>query len=305
MKMDGMVITMSNLVHHEEQVSDFLSKLLLGIPHSCHIRVHTCYHVVVPNQWEIRDRVNDDYHIVFIKGGDGAYTVGPSARSIPFERGKVIFVSRGLLHHACQRKENPPYIIPVRFGLYENESGGPLKLELPPFSFDFVATEAIEFQHLFEKLRRYYLMKHEDGPRLCGLVLAEILVRCCDELSARNGQLGWDNRVERVKRRMDEAPHARFTPDQLAEIAGLSEKYFRRIFKRQYGQTPASYQTKIRLEYARFLLAESGQSVKQVAQATGYPDPYSFSKQFKQWMGYPPSDYRSGVRGAGSGRQWE
>jgi AraC-like DNA-binding protein len=97
-----------------------------------------------------------------------------------------------------------------------------------------------------------------------------------------------DARLEKAKGWIDEHPCERLDPDGLAEMVGLSEKYFRSLFKHRYGMTPFEYQIKARLEYARFLLAESGQSVKQVALSTGYPDPYSFSKQFKQVMGYPP-----------------
>jgi len=39
----------------------------------------------------------------------------------------------------------------------------------------------------------------------------------------------------------------------------------------------------------RYSLAESDCTVRTAAELLGYPDPYTFSKQFKAVRGYPPS----------------
>jgi AraC-like DNA-binding protein len=277
---------MLNSKQQAEQSTALLNDMLNRIPGSCHLKVHICYYLAVPEGWGFKDRINEDYHIVFIKGGEGGYRVASS--SVPFQKGKIIFVSRGMLHSAFQNSDSPPCIIPIRFGVYHNLSNEPADLGLHPSSFAFIPHDRIELQQLFEKLYRYYAEGGVHSSALCGAVLSEILIRCRIELAGESPSIEWDARVEKVKRQIDEAPLTRHTSSQLAESAKLSEKYFRKIFRKQYGLTPTEYQTKIRMEYARFLLSESGQSVKQVALSLGYPDPYSFSKQFKQWMGYPP-----------------
>jgi AraC-like DNA-binding protein/mannose-6-phosphate isomerase-like protein (cupin superfamily) len=280
---------MSNLDHLVKQSVNLLKEIVDRFPNSYHVRLHACYNLVVPEHWAIHNRINEDFHLVIIKNGEGAYTVGDS--SISFEKGKIIFVSCGMLHSAYQDKTNPPSIIPVRFGIYDNVTGKPVNLSCGPFSFELTPNKGLDFLQLFEKLHRYYLTGGAYGDTLCGTIMTEILIACYMKLSEGNVEVIWDTRVEKMKRLMDEAPQVRYTAAQFAELADLSEKYFRRIFKRQYGLTPTAYQIKVRMEYARFLLEEGGQSIKKIADLLGYPDLYSFSKQFKHLMGKPPSVY--------------
>jgi transcriptional regulator GlxA family with amidase domain len=43
---------------------------------------------------------------------------------------------------------------------------------------------------------------------------------------------------------------------------------------------------------AKSLLIESGGSVKNVALKLGFPDAYTFSRQFSKIVGLPPSEYK-------------
>ncbi|HTS19553.1 MAG TPA: AraC family transcriptional regulator [Verrucomicrobiae bacterium] len=87
------------------------------------------------------------------------------------------------------------------------------------------------------------------------------------------------------------------TPPPLAEIAravGLSPEYFHRLFRRQFHTTPFEYLLRRRLAKAHRLLAEGTLSVKEVAAACGYDDPYYFSRLFRQRYHGAPRDVRSG-----------
>jgi AraC-like DNA-binding protein len=273
-------------MEHMKQIVDHLA--------THRIRIHACYNVTVKSHWKIENRINSDFHIVYIKGGEGFYSVG--GENVSFAKGKIAFVSQGMLYSAYQNAERPPSIIPLRFGMYEPGSRlqeRQLQAGCPPFSFAYTPDDGQAYERLFEQVYQYY-RKRDNGycDALSGTVLSEILLKLfVDMTEAGEGQRE-DARLEKAKRWIDDNPCERLAPDDLAEMAGLSEKYFRSLFKRRYGVTPFEYQIKARLEYARFLLAESGQSVKQVALSVGYPDPYSFSKQFKQMMGCPPAQLK-------------
>lgn len=276
-------------------------ELVGRIPSSCCLNIHTCYHVKVPRHWEISDRINADYHILLVLGGQGHYLVGEeeTAVRIPFEKHKLIFISRGMLHNAEQNHEDPPVIIPVRFGLYDCRTQLPVEemfASAEPFSFSFVPKQRFLFQQLFLRLHDTYLNESAYRDQLCGAILSEILFRCAEELKSANTAYQWDARIEKMKRTIDEHPEVHYTPAEMAELAQLSEKYCRKLFIRQYGMTPVAYQTKARLEYASFMLSDSNQSVKEVALTLGYPDPYTFSKQFKKQMGHSPGIPRQETR---------
>lgn len=292
---------MSNLEHPakcEESAAVRLKRLLDRFPASAYASVHACYHVKVPPHWQFADRVNDDFHMIYIKGGEGSYTVEGSP--VAFERGKIIFVGSGTLHEARQNRERPPHIIPVRFGIYDPATGQPIRTERRPFWFELTDEPGQELQRLFEKLHRHYAAGSEADVAICGLLVTELLYACYLRLTGRRDAEPWDARLEKAKLAMDAAPSERFVPAELAALAGLSEKYFRTRFKRQYGLTPAAYLTKARMEYARFLLLEGEQSVKRIAEQLGYPDLYSFSKQFKQATGRSPMHWRTSATSSGA-----
>jgi len=82
------------------------------------------------------------------------------------------------------------------------------------------------------------------------------------------------------------------TLEGLSASAGVSETYFRRIFKKQYGLPPAAYVTKERIRLAKHLL-ESGEtgSVAAAALACGYRDALYFSRLFKKQVGLSPTEF--------------
>lgn len=84
--------------------------------------------------------------------------------------------------------------------------------------------------------------------------------------------------------------------EQLAAIAHLSPCYFSAIFKRLNGMSPWSYITAKRIEMAQDLLASSGMSMTEVAQATGYNNAANFNRAFRQICNMSPSDYRRNLQ---------
>ena len=76
----------------------------------------------------------------------------------------------------------------------------------------------------------------------------------------------------------------------LHTLCGVSDTYFRKIFKISFGITPQEYILKERLTHAR-LIIENGdyESIKSVAESVGYTDPLYFSKAFKKYFGFTPS----------------
>ncbi len=293
---------MSNLDHGAESettAAERLKRLLDLIPASAYAKIHACYHLQVPPHWQFADRINDDFHLIYIKGGEGSYTI--EGNPVAFERGKIIFVGSGTQHEARQNRNRPPQIIPVRFGLCDSATGEPVRMERGPFWFELADEPGQELLRLFEKLHRRFAAGNDPELAVAGLIVTELLFACYMRLIGGDDAAPWDARLEKAKLAMEAAPGRRFDPSELAALAGLSEKYFRTRFKRQYGLTPAAWMTKVRMEYARFLLLEGGQSVKQIAEQLGYPDLYSFSKQFKQATGQSPLRWRLSAASSSAG----
>ena len=84
-------------------------------------------------------------------------------------------------------------------------------------------------------------------------------------------------------------------PIDLAAIAnqyGFSSSYLARIFHEKTGVTPQKYLIQHRISAARRLLADTKLSVQEVGAHVGYPDPFHFSKVFKQNTNTSPAQFR-------------
>lgn len=82
------------------------------------------------------------------------------------------------------------------------------------------------------------------------------------------------------------------TVAQICAQAHISESYFRRLFSRQYRQSPVEYLIHLRLEQARTRLAE-GATVEQAAYDSGFNDPKYFARTVKKHWGCTPRQLRT------------
>lgn len=82
-----------------------------------------------------------------------------------------------------------------------------------------------------------------------------------------------------------------FRVDKLHTLCGISDTYFRNIFKSRFGMSPKGYVTAERVSHARSII-ESGDysSIREVAESVGFADALYFSKAFKRIFGICPSE---------------
>jgi AraC family transcriptional regulator, arabinose operon regulatory protein len=79
----------------------------------------------------------------------------------------------------------------------------------------------------------------------------------------------------------------------LVTFTGYSATHLNRLFRDQTGESPMHYVHRLRMARAASLLTISTMSVGEIARAVGFPDPYHFSRRFKQSTGYAPAHYRA------------
>jgi len=80
-----------------------------------------------------------------------------------------------------------------------------------------------------------------------------------------------------------------------AREACLSEFHFHRLFRKNFGETPHEFLTRLRMERARQMLA-SERTVTEVCLEVGYESLGSFSNKFRTQFGYSPVAYQRQMR---------
>ena len=76
------------------------------------------------------------------------------------------------------------------------------------------------------------------------------------------------------------------------QIDFVSAPYLSKLFHDHAGTSPSRYLTDLRMQKAKKLLLDSQLSIKEIAARVGYPDPFHFSKSFKNAVGMSPAQFR-------------
>lgn len=77
----------------------------------------------------------------------------------------------------------------------------------------------------------------------------------------------------------------------LSKVMGMSTAQICRLFKRFGQEGPYRHLTRCKMGHAAGMLAANRIQVKEVAYEVGYPDPYHFSRLFKQHFGCCPTQF--------------
>ena len=102
-------------------------------------------------------------------------------------------------------------------------------------------------------------------------------------------------RLQHVSRAIEE--HPMLSPAELADMACLSERQFRRVFEDHVGMSP-----KRMLKVTRFLRAARsiqnlrGHDFTDIVYGMGYTDHSHFNKDFREFAGMSPTEYLQHVR---------
>ena len=114
---------------------------------------------------------------------------------------------------------------------------------------------------------------------------------------ARRAEIGGrapvdDERISRAIAHLHRSYSQPVSVDEMAAHAHLSSSRFRRLFHQRTGFSPLEYLTRLRLNHASQLMAETALSIAEIARAVGYEDPLYFSRLFRRKMGVSPTEFR-------------
>ena len=101
-----------------------------------------------------------------------------------------------------------------------------------------------------------------------------------------------DNQILAVQEWIENNFNQSFTYDKLAQRHGMSRRTFERRFKAATGDTPLTYQQRIRVEAAKRLLEDGNRSFDEITYQVGYEDSSTFRKVFLKQTSLRPTEYQ-------------
>ena len=100
------------------------------------------------------------------------------------------------------------------------------------------------------------------------------------------------DKVEKVKYYIRKHFREKISTRILAQYLGISISSLCIIFKEQTGKTVSEYIHRVRMDYAKELLAMTSLTIKEITALVGFEDQNYFSRVFKKMQGCSPVKYR-------------
>jgi AraC-like DNA-binding protein len=128
--------------------------------------------------------------------------------------------------------------------------------------------------------------------------LCEIVYIIADAITDSKSQSsdGYDGRIFRAKKYIEDNPSSFFTCGELAALCHLSEKQMTRLFYKYEGKSLLAYIHEQKLKVAKELLGESDATQESIALALGFSSVHYFNKFFLRHAGKSPGEFRKGKK---------
>jgi AraC-like DNA-binding protein len=148
-------------------------------------------------------------------------------------------------------------------------------------------------QPLFDELIQAGSQARRDSAILCAKLLECLALRIIGAHAplAATETLAFTT-YQQCRRHIEQHNLRLRTLEQIADECHVNNAYLCRLFRRYDTQTPYQYLLRLKVNHAAERLQQPGALVKQVAEASGFTDPFHFSRLFKAVFGLSPDSFR-------------
>lgn len=198
-------------------------------------------------------------------------------QTVSLKSGSVCYVPAGVDYSRISKKDNLIVIQLNSLNYFSKE------IEY------FYPENKDKIYELFCKILKYWENKEIGYMHICKGILYEIFALLYKE---NHQEESYD---EKIKNSVIYIAENYMKPDisvkTAAEKSNISEVYFRKLFKEQFGISPKKHIINLRISYAVNLIENGYYSLSEIAEKSGFCDYKYFSTEFHRITGYPPSKY--------------
>lgn len=232
------------------------------------------------------------YSIEYVARGSGQLKL--RKKSFTLQPGRLFSYGPGIPHHITGNQESPlvKYFVDfsgknaVAFMNYCGLSPGCISEVFP----------ANVLQPLFDELILSGSQLQNDNAKLCVKLLECLILRI---KGARTPLESAETLAfltyQQCRRHIEQHCLRLRTLQQIAKECHVNNAYLCRLFRRYDNQTPYQYLLRLKMNHAAERLHQPETLVKQVAEESGFTDPFHFSRVFTSVFGLSPNRFR-GIR---------
>lgn len=189
----------------------------------------------------------------------------------------LVFIPKGTQHASVYTEDNTQ----VEIAQFEIISG-----ELPDYLSMPVIIEINNANELFSSFRADFEAGIGDNPLYFLYRIYELLWN----VSIQQPKIPYKfKKLQKVVQEIMLRYYENRKIADYAEMSGMSESGFRRLFHEYTGCSPVEYRNEIRLKEAQKLLRSGEYCVEETAHIVGFSNLHFFSRSYKKCFGYSPS----------------
>lgn len=231
------------------------------------------------------ERVLDHWLLFYVTKGNVIYRAGEE--EIRLRDYSLVMVPPGMPHQAIRMKESELRSVVLRFSIspkpcIDIQDDVPFfyKDMKPGFFGELFYLAQLASSHRHFAPVRFRSCLHAIIQKMVQLHLGDIDSK---DVSA----------FEKLIQFMQANPADRSSVQALADRAALSKRKLNDLFLEQYGVATKQFQILCRINHATMLMEETAMNIREISEVLGYPDQFSFSKQFKATVGYSPDKVKA------------
>jgi len=250
--------------------------------------------------YAIRRETFPFFSIEFVARGRGE--VNLKARSYPLQPGRLFSYGPGIPHHITGDAADP--LVKYFVDFTGTRAAALLRsCGLSPGRVSEVFP-ANALQPLFDELIRGGLRVRRESAELCAKLLECVALRIAGARAPLEGveTLAFTT-YQQCRQHIERHSLRLRTLEQIASECHINNAYLCRLFRRYDNQSPYQYLLRLKMNFAAERLEQPGALVKQVAEESGFADPFHFSRVFTSVFGLSPTLFRGQRHLRGHARQ--
>jgi AraC family transcriptional regulator len=227
--------------------------------------------------------------------------VGDRRYTALYSKGDISIMPAGV--PACYRAEGEDHYLQIQIPPQFLKRVAQEAIELDPDQIELVTEFRVRDPQIEHTLMLLRTELHKGGGWVGQLyveslanVLAMHLLReystAQHRIAMYEGGLG-DRKILQVSEYIHEHLDREIKLEELAQLTGISQFHFSRLFKQSMGVSPHQYLLQQRVERAKQLLKNSKLTIAEIALQCGFNSQSHLGKQFRQLTGLTPKAYRA------------